>query len=195
MSDEIEVQDEDTTEEEVTETSDDKWTPPSKEEWEKVLKAKDRYKSESQKRRERLEELGQKGGSNSGNGDDKNVSEEAVTRARLEGENGAAAKYRAIIGKQAAKAAFLEAGLKGKPDGLLKLVDFDELDFDDDGEVTGLEEQVRQLKSDYPELFTKARGNSATRDRDGSDKKPPPGQPKTATEMALARAMAGRNNR
>lgn len=167
----------------------DTWTPPSKEEWERVIKAKDRYKSEAQKRREKLQE--RETGNESGDaGDEKDVSK-AIERARLDAENVATAKYRGIIGRQAAKTAFMAAGLKGKPDGLLKLIDFDELEIEDDGEVTGLEDQVRQLKSDYPELFSRTR--SGVRDKDGSDKRPPSGKAKSATEKALEAAYAKRS--
>jgi hypothetical protein len=166
-----------------TDTSGGSWTPPSKETWEKILKAKKRYKDEAHDRRLKLEALQQK--DNTGEGGD---TDKAVTAARLEGENAAAAKYRGMIGTTAAKAALLAAGLKGKPDGLLKLLDYDELDIDDDGEVSGLDEQVDDLKSKYPELFARGR---AQKDKDGTNKDSSGARKKmTATERLLANANA-----
>lgn len=190
MSDEMVIADENenTEVEEVNTPSDGEWTAPSKEEWDRVIKAKDRYKTEAKTRREKLEEL-QK---NVPNSDTANDTEQVVARARLEGENGATARYRAIIGKQAAKAAFLEAGLTGKPDGLLKLIDFDDLEINEDGDVDGLDDQVTQIKGDYPELFRKSRVTSAIRGRDGSDKKPVEGKVLSISERLLAQARQAR---
>lgn len=179
--------DNDNEEVESSEEQGAEWAPPSKDEWEKVLKAKDRYKDEAKQRRLRIQELESKKSS----GESGESDEDAINRARLEGENGATARYRGIIGKQAAKAAFLAAGLKGKPDGLLKLIDFEELEIDEDGEVTGLEDQVSQLKSDYPELFARQR-SAGPKDKDGSDKNPAGRKPQSATEKAIARAFAAR---
>jgi hypothetical protein len=88
-------------------------------------------------------------------------------QAKTEGDDGKAAREAADAAEKrfkpgavrsAAKAAFLEAGLQGStPDRVAKLVrmlDLDALDVDDDGDVTGLTEQVKAIKADYPELFT-----------------------------------------
>lgn len=70
-----------------------------------------------------------------------------------------------------ARTALKEAGLIGTADRLLKLLDLKEIDvdYDDDGEaeIDGLDEQITDLKKDYPELFRK-RGSSSI---DAADRK------------------------
>lgn len=55
--------------------------------------------------------------------------------------------------KSAAKAALLEAGLTGEAGRFVRMLDFDDVDIDDDGDVDGLEDQIDELKDDYPEFF------------------------------------------
>lgn len=84
-------------------------------------------------------------------------------------------KWKTATVRSAARSALSEAGLIGKPERLLKLLDLDDIDveFDDDGEVDidGLDEQIADLKKEYPHLFRKKGGKldaSAGRDRDES---------------------------
>lgn len=63
------------------------------------------------------------------------------------------AKFRGLFVKQAAKSEFLAAGLTGQPDRLIRMLDMDEIDVSDDGEVTGLKEQIEDIKADFPDLF------------------------------------------
>jgi hypothetical protein len=84
-------------------------------------------------------------------------------------EEKAAAKWKPRVVNSAARAALLEEGAV-KPERLLKLLDFDELDVTEKGNVEGLEEEVDRLKEEYPELFSKRRSGRRveTGDRSGN---------------------------
>jgi hypothetical protein len=84
-------------------------------------------------------------------------------------EEKAAAKWKPRVVNSAARAAFLEAGAE-RPERLLKLLDLDELDVTEKGNVEGLEEEVDRLKEEYPELFSKRRSGRRveTGDRSGN---------------------------
>ena len=56
--------------------------------------------------------------------------------------------------KIAARSALVAAGLQGKPDRLAAVLDLDAIEVDDDGNVSGLEAQVKDLKKEYPGLFS-----------------------------------------
>lgn len=99
-------------------------------------------------------------------------SEAAVRTAREEAAAAAEKTWKPRFVRSAARSALVEAGLIGKPDRLLKLIDADAVEIDEDGEVTGLDAQVRDLKRDYPELFGKrgaGRIDGADRGSSGAD--------------------------
>jgi hypothetical protein len=55
-----------------------------------------------------------------------------------------------------AEVLLLDARVKGGKKGiprLIRLMDLDEIDIDDEGDVSGLDEEIDRLKADYPELF------------------------------------------
>ena len=62
----------------------------------------------------------------------------------------------AKIKKIAAKSALVAAGMQGKPDKIAALFDLDAVEVDDDGNVSGLEAQIKDLKKDFPGLFAVA---------------------------------------
>lgn len=78
----------------------------------------------------------------------------AIAKAVAEATSAESKKWAPRIVASAAKAALVAAGLTGAPDRMLKMIDHEDLDIDDDGEVSGLDEQIAELKTDYPELFT-----------------------------------------
>lgn len=87
------------------------------------------------------------------------------TTNTAEADKAAEAKYKPILVKQAARGALVEAGLivaKGKEQTAiskaLKLIDMDEIELDEDGEVEGLTEQIQELKESFPELFVRRGG-------------------------------------
>jgi hypothetical protein len=126
----------------------------------------------------------------------KRAGEDETARATREAAEAAAAaaekKYKPIVIKTTARAELVAAGVKsGKEARLIKLLDLDDIDIDDDGEVTGLTEQVDALKEEWPELFAQPeekpreqrRGSRAA---DGADKKPPPKKELTPSERQAA---------
>ena len=88
------------------------------------------------------------------------VNEEAIRR---EAEEAALARAKPGLVKAAAKDAFRSAGLlfpeKGDGAGALaralRLIDMDAVDVDDDGDVTGIDDAVKAVKREYPELFAR----------------------------------------
>lgn len=81
-------------------------------------------------------------------------------KARVDAESAAEAKWKPTVVRTAARAAFAEAGLvlpKGKADATmaraLRLLDVDDLEINEDGDVEGLEEQIEEIKLDFPDLF------------------------------------------
>lgn len=63
-------------------------------------------------------------------------------------------KYKERAVKSEAKLALKDKGV-ANPDRILKHMDLSDLDFDDDGNLVGLEGKVSELKEDFPELFSK----------------------------------------
>lgn len=123
------------------------WTPPTKDEHEKMQRALAKANAEAKTHREAARALQAK-------------SEDADGKAAREAAEAAEKRFKPVAVRAAAKAAFLEAGLQGStPERIARVVrmlDLDALDIDDDGDVTGLTEQVRAVKADYPELFAPA---------------------------------------
>ena len=113
------------------------------------------------------------------------VDEEAITEK-------VTSAWKPRVVNASARAALVEAGGSNLK-ALLKLVEHDDLEVTDDGEVEGLDEEVDRLKEEYPELFAakrRANGRVETGDRSkGSTKKP-----MTATERQAAalRGSAGK---
>ena len=121
--------------------------------------------------------------------DDGKDTDEKVTAARTE----EAEKWKPLLVRQAATAALSSAGLIGKPDRLLRLLDLSDIDVDPEtGEIDGLEDQIKDFRREYRELFRK-RGSSSidAADRDGGDDD---GKPKSATQRQ-ADLLLGRTGR
>jgi uncharacterized membrane protein len=108
---------------------------------------------------------------------------EKEVSARLE------AKYKPVVIKTAARAAFAEAGMKSdRMDKALRLLDLDDLVLKDDGSVDGLDDQIADLKEDFPEFFPRRR----TQNIDGGDKSGEgTSRPKTSAEKLTA-SLLGR---
>lgn len=130
--------------------------------------------------------------------------EKARREATEEAAKAAADKYKPVIVRKEAEAGLLEAGVKPeKIKRLIKLMDLDDIDIDEDGDVEGVEEQVESLREEYPELFkseaSKApeseepapRRKRAPRDPDGGPKSAPK-KKKTSAEIHFER-LTGRS--
>lgn len=81
-------------------------------------------------------------------------------------------KWKSRFVTVAATAALTAAGGKN-PAKLLRLLDTSDLEVDDDGDVDGLEDQIDELKGEFPELFgqvVKAEKKTSSRRPDVSNK-------------------------
>jgi hypothetical protein len=122
--------------------------------------------------------------------------EDAVTAER--------AKWQREIVHERAEKELIKAGLH-IPEGddgkrlkrLLRTIDYDKVEFED-GEIYGLDDQLDDLKNDYPELFRKPETEPADNKPrirapkgDAADKKNAPQKPKTTGELYAQRILAG----
>lgn len=153
---------EDTTTKAGDQADDDKgskaeWTPPTEAEWKAAQEKLKKANGQAAAHRKAAEEAARKG---------ETESQTAVREASEAASKAAESTWKPRYVKQAARAALVTAGLTGAPDRLLKLIDADTVEIDDDGEVSGLDEQIRALKKDYPELFAR-RGSGRI---DGADR-------------------------
>jgi len=121
----------------------DAWTPPSKEEWERMQAAVAKANADQKAAREAALAAAKAAGAT-----------EAEQAAKLAAEQAAEAKYRPIIIDKAATAALVAAGAD-KPDRLLALIDKGKVTINADGSVVGLEAEIASLKKEWPELFRK----------------------------------------
>jgi hypothetical protein len=132
--------------EETTETTEPaEWVPPTKEDFEKVKKTAEARKGDVAKLRKELGELKAKAG---GKQDDEAKQAEKAEQARE-------LKTKRVAGV----AALISEGLsKEQAKRMVRLLDLDGVDLDDDGDGD-FEDAIDSLKSDFPQLFaTKAPG-------------------------------------
>jgi hypothetical protein len=86
--------------------------------------------------------------------------DEAVVKAVEEARTEAEARFKPMIVGKAARFGLVAAGLapdtsEDRMKRLLKMIDMSDVDLDEDGEVSGLEDQIDQIKDTLPELFRK----------------------------------------
>lgn len=203
----------------------DDWTPPSREEWEQHQASLRKASAEAANRRKWLKAAGfdPKTGAKLepdepepqaapkpqdpnapqpvpglSETDVKRLVDKAVTETQLRGRR-QMHTFTVGFNEELAK-----AGWNGSRLGhLMKLLDFDDIDIDDDGEITGLAEQIENLKTDWPEFFKRNRSNlSKTQASSGqngtpagnvdvADKKPPAPEPKGWAEQVAEKLMRG----
>lgn len=170
------------------EQDDGDWTPPTKQDWENVQLALKKARQDArQAKREAKAGTSAEGGSTEAPDVDKAV-KEATTATE--------ARYKPMVVKAAARAAFAEAGLvmpKGNGDAamgrVIRLLDLDDLDIDDDGQVSGLVEQIDDIKADFPELFASTRRPARV---DGADKPAGSAKPQSSADALAAMISGGR---
>lgn len=93
-----------------------------------------------------------------------NDHERALREAREQASAETAAQWRARLARAKAEAAFGAEGAR-----FVNLVDLSALEVDDDGEVTGLDEQVSAIRAEFPEVFD-ARRRASLSSVDAGDK-------------------------
>lgn len=223
--------DDDDDDDETEET--DSWTPPTKEEWERVLAEKKKADSESAARKRLLREKGfnPKDGSPlkvtpkllAVDDDDSNKETETQTdtkrtvestedakalqkRLQREMERNLLDQEKEVRNEERGRAKTLMSaipealnteGWNGKAmPRILKLLDLDAVEVDEDG-VTGLDDQIAELKADFPEFFKRTRMKEAAEkvaDRKtagGGQKKTSPAKVDGTWAENIARALHG----
>mgnify|MGYP001120034731 CR=1 FL=1 len=172
----------------------DSWTPPSKEDFEKLLAAKQKADSEAAARKRFLRDAGldpKTGkaipkrevkidlgfGTDEEDDDepqDKGPSKDDLVRTQREvqrqvereiakAEQNERRRATALI--SAVPTALEEAGWNGRNmPRMLKLLDLDNVEVDSDGEVDGLQDQIDELKKDFPEFFKRQRMKDAAKE-------------------------------
>lgn len=155
------------------EEDDAEFQPPSKQEWLRTQAAIKKANNESKKHRLKLKEYIDNATS-TGTG----ANEVELEKVRIESAEKESKKWKARTVREAAKAALLEVGVTSDPGKLVRLVDINLVDVDDEGEITGLDEQIEEIKDEYPELFgqktqatSKARVDGAAKGGKGTSRK------------------------
>lgn len=166
-------------------TEEDEYTPPTREELDalkaahaqeladakaanaKTAAALKKANNESAARRRELAELQQQ-------------HEDEDTKAKREATEAALAALKPVAIKAEAKSAFLAAGASAdKAPRLIRLLDLSKIDVDGET-VIGLDEQVEDLRDEFPELFTPSQ-------QDPEPKTDPTPKPKPAAVEVGAR--------
>ena len=155
----------------------DDYVAPSQSEWERTQAALKKANDEAKKHRLRNRELEEQTRTNETDHD------KAVREAREEGER----RFREPMKKAGVRAALAEAGF-ASPDRLLKLVDWDAVSVDDEGDVIGVESEVDRIKADYPELLPQDKPKPKARPT-GAPRQPGAEKPKTTAERHAARIL------
>ncbi len=163
----------------ATDTDASTWTPPTEAEWKATQAKLKKANGEAAAHRKQADELRRKG---------ETETEAAARTAREEAEKAATTTWKPRLVRMAARTALVEAGLIGKPDRLLRLIDAEQVEIDEDGEVSGIDEQIADLKKEYPDLFGKrgaARIDGADRGDSGAGSS---GGMSRATKLLLQQA-------
>lgn len=117
------------------------WTPPSKEQFAQLQAKLAKANKEAATRRRELKDL-------------KTRNETDAEKVAREANEAAESKLKPTAIKASAKSALLEADARTDRVGALaNLLDMSALDIDDDGEVSGLDDEVKRVKAEYPEFF------------------------------------------
>lgn len=178
-------------------TADD-YKPPSKDEWARTQAALKKANEDAKRHRLRNKELEDKARG------DETEHEKALREAREEGEK----RFRTPLVRTAVRGALVEAGalafLQDEKDPksedalkkgesrlsrLMKLVDLDALDVDDDGSVSGLEAAVADVIHDFPDLFATAAPRKPKPRPTGAPRPPAVEKPKSTAEIHAARLL------
>lgn len=115
-----------------------------------------------------------------------------AVRAEVSGQ------WKARVVKAEARTAFVAAGLS-IPEGdngatiarVMRMLDLDDLDVTDDGDIEGLTDQVADIKRDFPALFA-APGKPRPGRVDAAERPGAVTAPKSSAEALMAQLLSGR---
>lgn len=156
---------------------DDDYVAPSKSEWARTQAALKKANDDAKRHRLRNKELEDKARG------DETEHEKQLREAREEGEK----RFREPMKRSGVKAALVEAGFTS-PDRLMKLVDWDAVTVDDDGELLGIEAEVDRVKGEYPELLQQDKPKMKPRPT-GAPRPAVQEKPKSTAELHAARIL------
>jgi DNA polymerase III gamma/tau subunit len=155
----------------------DDFKPPSKDEWARTQAALKKANEDAKRHRLRNKELEEKVRG------DETEHEKALREAREEGEK----RFREPMKRAGVRAALAEAGFTS-PDRLMKLIDWDAVSVDDEGELLGIEAEVDRVKGEYPELLPQDKPKPKARPT-GAPRPPAVEKPKSTAEIHAARIL------
>lgn len=158
-------------------TESDEYKPPSKDEWARTQAALKKANEDAKRHRLRNKELEDKVRG------DETEHEKALREAREEGEK----RFREPMKRSGVRAALAEAGFTA-PDRLMKLIDWDAISVDDEGDLLGVDAEVDRVKSDYPELLPQEKPKPKPRPT-GAPRPAAVEKPKSTAELHAARLL------
>jgi hypothetical protein len=153
------------------------FAPPSEAEWRRTQAALKKASAEAKLHRLRSKELEEAARAG------ETEHEKALREAREEGEK----RFREPMKRAGVKAALIEAGFAG-PDRLMKLVDWDAVSVDDDGDLVGVEAEVDRVKGEYPEFLQQEKPKPKVRPT-GAPKPAAAEKPRSTAEIHAKRIL------
>ena len=101
-------------------------------------------------------------------------------------------RYKKLFVNTAAKSALVEAGLSSGTERFLKMLDLDAVDVDDEGNITGLTDQVSALTEEFADLVVpkEPAPTKKTVKSDAAGRRETPVVPKTSAELLAERMKA-----
>jgi hypothetical protein len=160
-----------------TEGNADDFKPPSKDEWARTQAALKKANDDAKRHRLRNKEL--EDAARTG----ETEHEKALREAREEGEK----RFREPMKRSGVRAALAEAGFTA-PDRLLKLIDWDAVSVDDDGDLVGVEAEVERVRGEYPEFLPQEKPKPKARPT-GAPRPAAVEKPKSTAELHAARIL------
>jgi hypothetical protein len=161
----------------VKKTEPEPWKPPTEAEWRKAQAALKKANDDGKRHRLRnkeLEDAAREG---------ETEHEKQLREAREEGEK----RFREPMKKSGVRAALAEAGF-ASPDRLMKLIDWDAVSVDDEGDLIGVEAEVERVKGEYPEFLPQAPSKPKARPT-GAPKPAVVEKPKSTAEIHANRIL------
>jgi hypothetical protein len=163
---------------------------PSRDEWLRVTSALRDANAESKRRKEELRRIAVANAT-----DDEKRAAEIADKVRSETESA----WRPRLIAAEARLALAAAGCRDVA-RFGRLVDTSAVEIGDDGGVVGIEDQVRALKADFPEVFSEkekgvsgsGQGGAANRDVVNPGSSRPTGKTKTASQVQADRLLGRR---
>ncbi|MYS15175.1 phage scaffolding protein [Streptomyces sp. SID4982] len=153
------------------------WKPPTEAEWKRTQAALKKANDDGKLHRLRNKELEEAARAG------ETEHERALREAREEGEK----RFREPMKKAGVRAALAEAGFTN-PERVMRLVDWEAVTVDDDGDLIGVDSEVDRVKGEYPELLPQDKPKPKARPT-GAPKPAAQEKPKTTAELHAARIL------